>query len=83
MISGPLLGLYLLGMLFRTPNSVVGFHWYISQKATKSYRAIKVTLMIIFQNGHNNFSGRTAGNDCGSSVDSVGWDWRPALPSDS
>lgn len=38
MISGPLLGLYLLGMLFRTPNSIVSvfYSWNIQQQPLTS-----------------------------------------------
>uniref|UniRef100_A0A8C6T6W4 Solute carrier family 5 member 8, like n=1 Tax=Neogobius melanostomus TaxID=47308 RepID=A0A8C6T6W4_9GOBI len=37
MISGPLLGLYLLGMFFRTPNSIVSIHYLLHTQCSGNW----------------------------------------------
>lgn len=87
MISGPLLGLYLLGMLFRTPNSIVStsclehslaclHHLSTQRKLYKCVTSRKYLTAVYF-------AGKPYGNDHRSSVDSVGGDWSPDLPTDS
>lgn len=41
MISGPLLGLYLLGMLFRTSNSTVRSNFWLSRPNTRTVNAFR------------------------------------------
>lgn len=93
MISGPLLGLYLLGMLFRTPNSTVSrniqyIYIYIFLTGMFSCITHPVTSEVkqpwriqkVFDCGRVCFAGWTYGNDCRPSVDSMGGDWGPDLP---
>lgn len=77
MISGPLLGLYLLGMLFRTPNSIVSILYQSNCHELKrkevtfgKYFIVRVYL-----------AGRDCGFDHWPGDDFMGGDWWPALPS--
>lgn len=91
MISGPLLGLYLLGMLFRTSNSIVSifYYWNIySHSVTLLQHQDNLQIKLwhiqeVFDCCCVYLAGRTCGNGHRSSVDSVGRDWRTDLPTNS
>lgn len=84
MISGPLLGLYLLGMLFRTPNSIVSIFYHQnchklkkkSKKQNKNNHTFRKYFIVRVY-----FAGRACGYDHWPGADFVGGDWWPALPS--
>lgn len=76
MISGPLLGLYLLGMLFRTTNSTVSAN---TQSFLNNLSQLWLTRKL--SDGRCFYpTGRTDGNDGGPGADPVGGDRRPDLP---
>lgn len=71
MISGPLLGLYLLGMIFRTSNSTVSifYHQNCHKLKKKSHTFRKYFIVSIY------LAGRACGFDHWPGADFVGGDW--------